>query len=169
GRKRLIDLFGGFRLSNSRQVKKWWQRFEGFHGLPAFAQWTLEKTLTGEPEQIECSKANGHFFLHKQISFVPAETLLKLRERQNLLLLHSHNLAIEDKIRRNFTRGICQLQKCAGYLFEVPRIKRHPSAHLVQLASDAVVFVLDPHRRNAGIVSQTFPNGLRGFFRRGEH
>ena len=133
------------RLRDARQTKRVRQRRKGLEGLPPNAQRLLEKRLAVAPKQIEDDETNGNLRAEEQVPFPASKPLLQLGERQHLLAAHRQELAIQDPVPGQIARRIRDLEKRARDFLQIARVKRNALADLVQLAANAVVFILDPN------------------------
>ena len=111
------------------------------------AQQWLRRPPLPQREHIEGDVDDRHLGHDLGRRLLAPDTRLQLQEGQHGAVLPGQQLTVEDPVPGHRASSCCDLGEAVGDVVEIAAEQAHLVALAVQLGADAVVLVLDPHRR----------------------
>src|SRR6266849_5919908 len=118
---------------------------EPLEQAPSLFQRLIQKGSAVEVQQVEDHQDHGHLAAQLVRDLLSPQPALELEETQHVTISMSQDLAVEKDGMAETWRALGQLGERTRRLFQVAREELDSTIGMMELATDAVVFLLGPH------------------------
>ncbi len=132
---------------------------EPLEQAPSLFQRLIQKGSAVEVQQVEDHQDHGHLAAQLGRDLLSPQPALELEETQHVTISMSQDLAVEKDGMAETGRALGQLGERTRRLFQVAREELDSTIGMMELATDAVVFLLGPHLVRAHAL-ESFGGGL---------